>query len=145
LKASSIERVVLASDYQGPWQTKTLRSRGWRLTISTQDKASRLKFTGFGISLEQMLLNFRGDLTYHTFDIPNPVNFNRLALSCVEISNASYNETRLHGDLIDLVPMANEDTTQQGMAIDNIQRRKSCTGFRLSSFGIRADAAEFPW
>jgi hypothetical protein len=34
----------------------------------------------------QMLLNFRGDLTYHTFDIPNPVNFNRLALSCVEIT-----------------------------------------------------------
>ncbi|KAJ6189891.1 hypothetical protein N7519_004799 [Penicillium mononematosum] len=56
LKASSIEKVVLASDYQ----------------VS---------------ALEQMLLNFRGDLTYHTFDIPKPVNFNRLALSCVEIVN----------------------------------------------------------
>lgn len=56
LKASSIERVVLASDYQ----------------VS---------------ALEQMLLDFRGDPTYHAFDIPNPVNFNRLALSCVEIVN----------------------------------------------------------
>lgn len=57
LKASNIENVVRASDYQ----------------VS---------------ALEQTLLKFRGDLTYHTFDIPKPVNFNRLALSCVELVNS---------------------------------------------------------
>ncbi|OQE34648.1 hypothetical protein PENCOP_c016G01009 [Penicillium coprophilum] len=39
-------------------------------------------------ALEQMLLNFRGDLTYHTFDIQKPVDFNRLALVCTEIVDA---------------------------------------------------------
>ncbi|KAJ5173534.1 uncharacterized protein N7500_001465 [Penicillium coprophilum] len=39
-------------------------------------------------ALEQMLLNFRGDLTYHTFDIQKPVDFNRLALACTEIVDA---------------------------------------------------------
>ncbi|KAJ5885554.1 hypothetical protein N7495_010064 [Penicillium taxi] len=38
-------------------------------------------------ALEQTLLSFRGDLTYHTFDIPKPVDFTRLALSCVELVN----------------------------------------------------------
>ncbi|KAJ5930334.1 hypothetical protein N7466_005827 [Penicillium verhagenii] len=38
-------------------------------------------------ALEQTLLDFRGDLTYHTFEIPKPVNFTRLALSCVELVN----------------------------------------------------------
>ncbi|KAJ5304325.1 tRNA (adenine(58)-N(1))-methyltransferase catalytic subunit trm61 [Penicillium atrosanguineum] len=38
-------------------------------------------------ALEQMLLSFRGDLTYHTFDIPKPVDWTRLALSCVELVN----------------------------------------------------------
>lgn len=39
-------------------------------------------------ALEQLLLSFRGDLTYHTFDIPKPTDYTRLALACVEVVNS---------------------------------------------------------
>lgn len=110
-------------------------------------------------ALEQTLLSYRGDLTYHTFDIPKPVDFTRLALSCVELVNChpllrsvfvshklQVYQVTLKSSFVDLVDRI--DQPELGTLIEDDQKVKLCLGqpmvwFKLLRQGPSHDCESF--